>query len=399
MIMKICMVSSFPPERNGIANYASNIINSMKNQNRKIDFLLLSPEKGDLPKKSKFGNIKVHRIWGKENPLYFSKLIEEVSNYKPDVVHIQHAYAMFGKHFGLPLLPFLIYCKFKKIPTIVTLHTVWVLSELEKEYVKEGKLKTKLAKFMFYLITKLIEKLSSKIIILNPVSIGKLKKEYGLKEENLIFIHLGLERKKNIEQKIAKEKLSLKGKFVLTCFGIPYRTKGYEYVIMAMPKILKRSPNALLLIVGDNTDPTIQSYVEKLKRLISDLNLSKNVVFTGFVEEKKLPLYLSATDIGILPHLSLGGVSTAFYFMIMYKKPMIVTKIDCFKEITNLENGLVVPTKNSNAIAKAVIKLLNDKKLYSKIKRNLEKFLNEENNIKTVSKKTLDLYKDLIPSK
>lgn len=59
--------------------------------------------------------------------------------------------------------------------------------------------------------------------------------------------------------------------------------KRFEYIISSLPMVLKKVPEAKLVITGEKTD-----YTSFLENLISQLGLGESVVFTGLVDEKDL---------------------------------------------------------------------------------------------------------------
>ena len=65
-----------------------------------------------------------------------------------------------------------------------------------------------------------------------------------------------------------------------------------------MPKILKKKPNAMLLLLGEGEDRPM------LEALITKLNLSQHIILTGNVTD--VHKYLSAMDVFVLPSLYEG---------------------------------------------------------------------------------------------
>lgn len=82
-----------------------------------------------------------------------------------------------------------------------------------------------------------------------------------------------------------------------------YPIKGLHYVLEAMPIILKRFPCAKLYVAGKNIvksdtikDKLFMTYYGKyIKKIIKKLNLEKNIIFTGPLDEKQMcELYLKS---------------------------------------------------------------------------------------------------------
>jgi Glycosyltransferase len=162
-----------------------------------------------------------------------------------------------------------------------------------------------------------------------------------------------------------KEKLNLSGKIILSTFGLLSRGKGIEYVIYALPDILKEFNNVVYLIIGA-THPNIvriegESYREFLMREVERLNLNENVIFVNkFLSLEELLNYLCATDIYITPYLNPGQITSGtLSYAIGCGKACISTPYLYAKDILeNGKRGLLVNFRDPEGISESVIYLL-----------------------------------------
>ena len=90
-----------------------------------------------------------------------------------------------------------------------------------------------------------------------------------------------------------RKELALENSFVIGHVGHMAYVKNQSFLIRLMPQILKRKPNAKLLMLGDGEDRP------KLQRLIKKLGLTDCVIMTGNV--RNVPDYLSAMDVFAFP--------------------------------------------------------------------------------------------------
>lgn len=152
---------------------------------------------------------------------------------------------------------------------------------------------------------------------------------------------------------------------------------GIDLVIRAMPLILKKFPNLVFEIIGVGKDR------ERLVNLCKRLNVSKHVIFHGFVPgREQLERVLSDAAIGIatfntsilddkVKNSDPGKIKD---YMLM-GMPVITTKeVYYHQKITDQKCGLVVKY-NKNELAVAVIKLLQDRHLLKKYRNNAIKFI------------------------
>jgi len=92
--------------------------------------------------------------------------------------------------------------------------------------------------------------------------------------------------------------LGLEDKKIIISVGRLVHRKGQDKLIEAMPIILRRIPNAHLLIVGEGP------YRPNLEKLVKNLSLSEHITFVGRIMYEKLPSFLSAADIFAMPSRS-----------------------------------------------------------------------------------------------
>lgn len=86
--------------------------------------------------------------------------------------------------------------------------------------------------------------------------------------------------------------------FVLGFAGAVERWYALDEVIRALPEILKRHPNAELLIVGGSL---FTGYLDELQALAAELGVAGRVHFTGAVDYRDLPGYIAPMDLCLIP--------------------------------------------------------------------------------------------------
>jgi len=137
----------------------------------------------------------------------------------------------------------------------------------------------------------------AKAVIANSSFTVNLLKELGVKEENIHLIHPGVDVEQfrpGLDTSELKNKYNLLNKKIIVTISRLQERKGQDYVIKAMPLILKEIPNAHYLVVGDGEEK------ERLEKLVKDLSLEDKVTFIGFVSEEELPYYYNLADVFIL---------------------------------------------------------------------------------------------------
>ncbi len=185
---------------------------------------------------------------------------------------------------------------------------------------------------------------------------------------------------------VEKEYKNLQHPAIITVAGM-FQRKGIDILIDSFERIADLFPQAHLYIVGDGPDK------ELFEAQAKQLNSASRIHFEGY--QPKPQHYLQASDVFVLASLRdpcplvLSEAREAGC-------AIIATDVDGIPEALDYgEAGLLVPAKNSEALAHTLTKLLNDSETLHEWKnranQNLERF-----NIKRVYEETLDVYQEII---
>lgn len=276
-------------------------------------------------------------------------------NFDSDItgVIIQHEYGIFGGRDGKKILSFMKNCK---KPMLTTLHTVLpVLNQHMKNLTQE-------------IIT-----LSCGIVVLTNNSKEIIERVYPESNGKIFVIPHGIHPTAFSTQKEFKKKLELIDKTVLSTFGLLSPGKGIEYVINALPEVIKKYPSIIYLILGE-THPVIrrregEGYRIGLSKLVTKLKLEKHVKFYDqYLNLKDLFEFLKATDIYISTSTNpYQAVSGTLSYALGTGRATISTEFAQAKEIVTPEIGRLVPIKNSATLTAAIMDLLSNKKRLRKM--------------------------------
>jgi glycosyltransferase involved in cell wall biosynthesis len=128
--------------------------------------------------------------------------------------------------------------------------------------------------------------------------------------------------------------------------------KGHKYVVDAIPLILRQHPNVVFIFAGGGPLKT------KLKRRTCYLRVNESVFFLERIPYKYVPSLLFKSDIAIFPSLK-ETFGRAIIEALAAGKPVITTPVGIAPEIIGkFKVGMLVPKKDSEALANAIIKLL-----------------------------------------
>ena len=287
----------------------------------------------------------------------YLNLAKTVNN-DPDIsgVILQHEYGIFGGKQGEKILYFMKNCK---KPMLVTLHTALPVPDTKMKEVTE--------KIIQYADNVVVLTKSSKEIIekVYPNSIGKI-----------FIIPHGIHQTEFSYKKEFKAKPELNHRIVLSTFGLLSRGKGIEYVIKALPQVIKKYPSIIYLILGE-THPVIrrhegEEYRLELAKLVTSLKLEKYVKFYDqYLALPDLFEFLQATDIYISTSINPNqAVSGTLSYALGAGRPVISTGFAQAKEIVTPDMGKLIPIKDSPALTRAILEMLSDKEKLKSMARH-----------------------------
>jgi glycosyltransferase involved in cell wall biosynthesis len=214
----------------------------------------------------------------------------------------------------------------------------------------------------------------------------------------LQIIPMGVDTKRfkpeNFNQKI-KDNLNIQDSFLLAV-GRFAEKKGFRYLIQAMPEILKKRPQAKLVIIGFGPQE------EELKRLIAELNLETSVLLPGSKSGDELAQYFATADIFIGPSVvtesgDTEGQGVVFLEAMASGTPVIASDVGGIKGIVrNMETGLLIPPNNPGAIAEKTNLLLNNQELRNKLAMNGRNLAQSEYSWEKTAERFLKTYTQIM---
>ena len=154
------------------------------------------------------------------------------------------------------------------------------------------------------------------------------------------------------------------GKINILFVGRLEKRKGLRYLLEAYGKLKWDLPNIRLIVVGPG-NPDKESY-----RVMSSQNL-QDVEFVGLVSYDDLPRYYASADIFCSPATGAESFGIVLLEAMSAGKPVVASDIEGFRGVmTHGQQGLLVPKKDSNALAESLGMLARDPELRRKLGGN-----------------------------
>ena len=284
---KVCFLSNFPPKECGIATFTEDLISSM---NRKLNPRLKSRVIA-LNENTAIYNYdkRVVMQLNKDDIADYIDMAKKINQSEEiKLVCVQHEFGLFGGDYGVYLIPFL---ETLEKPAVVTFHSVLPNPTKERKRV-----------------VKFIADHCAAIIVMAETGINILHEDYEIEKEKIHVVYHGIPNVSFQTNEAHKRKLNLDGRTVLSTFGLLSRGKGIEYMIKALPALVKKYPNLLYVVIGE-THPVVrqnegEKYRTKLIQLVKKLDLQKHVKFYNkYLTLQEIIDYLLASDVYICTNL------------------------------------------------------------------------------------------------
>jgi glycosyltransferase involved in cell wall biosynthesis len=263
-----------------------------------------------------------------------------------DIACLQHEFGIFGGEAGANILELL---SRLTMPIVTTLHTVLAKPTAVQRAVME----------------RIVEG-SSKIVVMANKARELLRSVYRVPDEKIEVIAHGIPDFPFVEPDAAKAKLGFSGRSVILTFGLLSPSKGIEVMIDAMPSILKRSPDAVYVVLGA-THPNLvrdqgEAYRESLMARVQELGVENKVVFLNqFVDQPTLLEFISMCDVYVTPYLNEAQMTSGtLAYSFGLGKPVVSTPYWHARELLFDGRGVLVSFGDAAGIGSEIAQLLTD---------------------------------------
>ena len=200
-------------------------------------------------------------------------------------------------------------------------------------------------------------------------------------------------------EKIREEFSVAKKDLVVLGVGRLVAKKGFRYLIEAAPKVLKKYPKIVFVLIGEGDQR------KELEGLADKLGVKENFRLPGWVDYKRIVDYFNFADIFILPSVrdeegNLDDQSVSVVEAMATGLPVITTNFPGYKIVVrDKENGFLVPEKDKEKIAEAITKLASSNSLRKKMGKKSRELVVKKFSWQAVGREYTNLFKSVIFSR
>jgi glycosyltransferase involved in cell wall biosynthesis len=354
-LVRIAFVASAVPRRCGIATFTADLTAAVKAADPAVRCVAAAIDEPNTARA--YGPDVRWRIRQGDRESYpaAARAINESS---VDVVNLQHEFGLYGvwRDGGYEdhCVPFL---EALHKPVITTLHTVLPQPEPQVREV----------------VRRIAEK-STRVVVMAETAARLLAEVYGIEQRPVVIPH-GMPAIVPHGRRRLKRQLGMNERTILSTFGLVDPRKGLEYMIAAMPEVVRRHPNVLYLIVGQ-THPELlkrdgERYRNELVSNIESSRMSDHVRFVNqYLTQREIVDYLLATDVYVTPYLDLNQITSGtLAYALGAGKAIVSTRYLHAAEALADGRGLLVEVRDADGLARAVLAILDDAALKAELER------------------------------
>ncbi len=342
-VRKIAFVGDHLPRKCGIATFTADLMSAVAIAHPQSQCFCVSVN--DLKEGYDYPEVVRFEIEEQDLSSYL-RAADFLNISNVDIVCLQHEFGIYGGPAGGHILAFL---RELRMPVVTTLHTVLLEPRPDQRRVM-----------------KEILSLSTRVVVMAERGRQMLRDIYDAPAEKIDLIAHGIPDIGFVDPTYFKDQFGVEGKIVLLTFGLLSPGKGIEYVLNALPEILKQFPDVVYICLGA-THPNVlrdhgEAYRVSLEMLCKKSKIEKSVIFyNDFVELDALKEFIGAADLYITPYLNESQITSGtLAYTFGSGKAVISTPYWHAAELLAEDRGVLVPFADAPAIAREVISLLGD---------------------------------------
>lgn len=268
-------------------------------------------------------------------------------------------------------------CAMLWLPKLFGKRCIATIHGLDHKRAKWGKL----ASAYIMLGEKVAAKYADSIIVLSRAVQEYFRNTYG---RETVFIPNGVNKPQIVSPDLITREYNLQKEGYILYLGRLVPEKGIKYLIEAFKQV---HTNKRLVIAGGASDT--DEYAKELVELAQE---DKRIIFTGFVQGRKLEELYSNAYLYVLPS-DLEGMPLSLLEAMSYGNCCIVSDIpECLDVVRN--NGIVFKKGNVLELAEKLQDVCNYPEKVMRYKENSAQYVCNKYNWDDVVKKTLELYKN-----
>lgn len=353
--MKIAVITAFPPSKVTLNEYGYHLVKNFA-QKKEVTQVVILADKTVETKELDFENsnkIKVNECWSFNSYSNIVSITKAISKEKPDAVLINLQFMKFGDKkipaaLGL-MIPMVL--RLKGIPTVSLLHNILEQVDLESAGFTDNKVAQKIYNFIGTTLTRFILKSDVVAVTINKY-VAILEKKYKVKNVKVIP-HGTFDSIDEPSFELAP------GPKQIMAFGKFGTYKKVEILIEAAILIRKRNAEKIEVVIAGTDSPNTPGYLAGVQEKYKEV---EGIRFTGYVEEKDVPVIFGNCTVVAFPYTSTTGSSGVLHQAGSYGKAVVMPDLGDLALLVEEEGykGELFNPESAESLAQAIEKIINN---------------------------------------
>jgi glycosyltransferase involved in cell wall biosynthesis len=183
------------------------------------------------------------------------------------------------------------------------------------------------------------------------------------------------------------------GEVLILWQGIIFPYKGIDLLLRAWEQVEAQSEDACLVIAGTGAP----EFLEQIRRQVKELGLKRVKLHFRFISTEELVALYRAAGVVVYPYRAIttsGALATG----LALGKAIIASDLPVFRELLiNGDNALLVDPQNSDELACALIKLIQDSALREDLAGKVREMNFGDQTWSSIANKTVEAYERVLP--
>ncbi len=368
--MRVGFISTYPPIECGVGAYTQFLTDALRSL--QTDVYIISHYGGQ--------GKQVFPAFDYEDDNLAEKAFSMMIRFTPDIVHIQHEFGMYGKHYGVQVVPLIIQFHLLGIPVVVTLHTVYPDPPEAHQIILGAILHN-----------------ASQVIVHESYQKETLNRIFQQQfEDRIHIIPHGAREVTPIPD--AKKLLGLpENKKVVLLIGYFRPSKNFEFVVDLMPQIVSQYPDAILVLAGKIRGKEFIEYRNFLFERIRHSPVRDHIfLIRGQLPQHTFDTVLSAADVVVLPY-KITSQSGILSHSLSFGKPVITTPTPSMSRILK-ESGAGFTAETPAEFVQRIVEILTDETLAQALSKNALRYVREHISWNRIAQQHIELYRQTLDS-
>jgi mannosylfructose-phosphate synthase len=227
----------------------------------------------------------------------------------------------------------------------------------------------------------------------------KLRQLYNFTSDNVVVIPPGVDVGifRPLKPGHRKAKTNLPDRYIF-CLSRIDTNKGHDLLLKAFHPVAKAIPDVHLVIGGGSSKPQQREreVLATLKKIIHEKSMHDRVHIVGYVPDELLVPFYQQAELFVLPSIFEPFGMTALEAMAC-GTPVVASEFGGIKDaIVSGKNGLLIDPSKTGEFARAMVKLLKDKKLVENMGREGCRSISEHFSWEAIARRHIAFYQRFI---